>query len=214
MQQMLEAGQIDVPIDAPSLAPSAPRTVDRRLVHKNYDENVLLGQVEEVARGATEIDKEGRTFCRDRFEGVICIQQHHSFFFEHHRDHVPGLYLIEAGRQMSAAVAHLFYGVPFGVEFVMTDFHAWFRNMANLQDRLTIDNTMSRHVYRKGQLSGMHSTEIVRQNGVEVAFMSGAMILKDKNLLARLEHRREARNSATPHSQGDLLLGALPAGNF
>jgi hypothetical protein len=122
--------------------PIVPRT---RLVHKAFEENVLLSHIDEVARGQREVDNEGRPIRKDHFRGTQYIQRNHTFFFEHHRDHVPGLYLIEAGRQMSVAVAHRFYDVPCGVEFVMTDLHVWFRNMANIHDPLI------QHIYRKGQ---------------------------------------------------------------
>jgi len=72
---------------------------------------------------------------------------------------------------------------------VMSEFHVWFRNMATLDDALIIENAMSQHVYRKGQLTGMHSYGSIRQNGIEVAAMSGSMVLMDKNLLRRLERR-------------------------
>jgi hypothetical protein len=173
----------------PIARPIVPRTLDKRLVHKAFEENVLLSHIDEVARGQMVVDNEGRPIRKDHFRGTLYIQRNHTFFFEHHRDHVPGLYLIEAGRQMSVAVAHRFYDVPSGVEFVMTDLHVWFRNMANIHDPLIIENAMSQHIYRKGQLAGMHSSATVRQGGTEVAFMSGSMILMDKNLLKRLERR-------------------------
>ena len=90
---------------------------------------------------------------------------------------------------MSVAVAHMFYGVPFGVEFVLTELAVAFRSMANIHDSLIAYNTMSRHVFRKGQLASMHSAGVIRQGDTEVARMSGTMILMDKNLLKRLERR-------------------------
>jgi hypothetical protein len=169
--------------------PVAPSTLDKRLVHKAQEENVLLSHVEELARNEMEIDADGRSIRKDRFKGLLYIQKNHRFFFEHARDHVPGLYLIEAGRQLAVAVAHLFYAVPFGVEFVMTDIQVCFRNMANIFDPLTIEIAMSRHAYRKEQLTGVHSLGLVRQGDVEVGQMSGSMILMNKNLLKRLERR-------------------------
>jgi hypothetical protein len=192
MDALLECDRADFisAIEQTSIAvPLAPIGLDKRLVHKAHDENVLLSDIEEVARDKTELDKEGRPIRNDHFRGTVSINRYHSFFFEHHRDHVPGLYLIEAGRQMAVAVAHRFYGVPFGVEFVMTDLHVWFRNMANLGDPLIIESAMTQHLYRKGRLTGMQSSGSFRQGGVEVAFMSGALILMDRNLLKRLERR-------------------------
>jgi hypothetical protein len=175
----------------PARPAPAPPVLDRRLVHKSFDENVLLSHIEAVPEsGATEEGDLQKAPCRrDHFEGRLCVQRGHRFFFEHPRDHVPGLYLIEAGRQMSVAVAHMFYGVPFGTEFVMTDLTVEFRNMANIHDPLTAHNVMSRHVYRKGQLMSMHSSGAIRQGGLDVARMAGTMVLMDPNLLKRLERR-------------------------
>jgi hypothetical protein len=120
---------------------------------------------------------------QDHFRGTLYIQRNYSFFFEHARVHVPGLYLIEAGRQMSVAVAHMFYGVPFGVEFIMTELNVEFRNMANVHDPLIAYNIMGRHVYRKGQLASMYSSGVIRQGELDIVRMSGTMVLTDKRLL-------------------------------
>lgn len=174
----------------PSPVPAAGlATLDKRLVHKCYDENVLLSQVEAMP-GKSEAGDSGDPSAReDHFRGTLYVQQAHRFFFEHARDHVPGLYLIEAGRQMSVAVAHMFYGVPFGTEFIMTELNVDFRNMANIRDPLIAYNTMSRHVFRKGQLASMYSAGVIRQGELDVARMSGTMVMMDKGLLKRLERR-------------------------
>ena len=174
-----------------SVSSSAPATLDKRLVHKSCDENVLLSHVEalpDTAESSEGNDQQAPTR-RDHFRGALYVQQNHRFFFEHARDHVPGLYLIEAGRQMSVAVAHMFYGVPFDIEFIMTELNVEFRNMANIHDPLIAYNTMSRHVFRKGQLASMYSAGVIRQGDLDVARMSGTMVLMDKNLLKRLERR-------------------------
>jgi hypothetical protein len=177
---------------APEREPGVSSPVlDRRLVHKSFDENVLISHVEAMPDpGATdEDDLQKAPSRRDHFQGRLYVQRGHRFFFEHPRDHVPGLYLIEAGRQMSVAIAHMFYGVPFGTEFVMTDLAVEFRNMANIQDPLVAHNVMSRHVHRKGQLMSMHSSGVIRQGGLDVAKMAGTMVLMDPNILKRLERR-------------------------
>jgi hypothetical protein len=38
---------------------------------------------------------------KDHFRGILYVHRDHSFFFEHERAHIPGMYLIEAIRQMS-----------------------------------------------------------------------------------------------------------------
>jgi hypothetical protein len=171
-------------------ADAAPSTLDKRLVHKSYDENVLVSHIEAVPAPAEQDQaaeaQSGRT---DHFRGILCVHKSHKFFFEHDRNHVSGLYLIEASRQMSIAVAHVFYTVPFDVEFVMTECSAQFRNVANLDDPLLAELVTSGHVYRKGQLSSMYSEIVVRQRNLEVARLAGTMILLSRQQLQYLEQR-------------------------
>jgi A-factor biosynthesis hotdog domain len=169
---------------------AAPRTLEKHLVHKSYDENVLVAHIEAVpapARQAQVADGEpGRT---DHFRGILCVHDGHKFFFEHDAGHVSGLYMIEASRQMSIAVAHVFYKVPFDVEFVMTECSAQFRNVANREDPLLAEMTVSSHAYRKGRLSSVYSEIVIHQRGVEVARLAGTMILLSKQQLQYLEQR-------------------------
>jgi hypothetical protein len=206
---------------APQIAPVASpvRTIDKRLVHKAYDDNVLLSHVEAVHNPGepAKVDSLGtsirkisarlrtsmlemamrarmifqRTSDRtDHFRGELCVHREHTFFFEHERAHVPGIYLIEGARQMSIAAAHMFYEVPFDVyEFVMTECSARFRNVANLVDPLIAEQTLSKHVYRKGRLLSMYGVVVIRQNNLEIASLSGTIVLLNKNQLKYLEAR-------------------------
>jgi hypothetical protein len=177
-----------VPQAAPIAA--APHTLDKELVHKAYDQNVLVSHIEAVPAPAEQGQiADGRSGRTDHFHGVVRVHQGHKFFFEHDRSHISGLYLIEASRQMSIAVAHLFYQVSLDVEFVMTECSAQFSNVANLEDPLLAKQMMSGHVYRKGRLSSMHSEIVIRQRNVQVARLAGTMILLSKVQLQYLEQR-------------------------
>jgi len=173
-----------------ALGASAQRPLDKRLVHKSYDENVLVSHIEAVPspvhpeQGADS--SSGRT---DHFRGIVCVHPDHKFFFEHDGGHVSGLYLIEAARQMSVAITHVFYNVPLDIEFVMTECSAQFRNVANRDDPLLAQQTTSGHAYRKGRLVSMHSEIVIRQRGLEIARLSGTMILLNKHQLQYLEQR-------------------------
>jgi hypothetical protein len=204
-----------VPQVAPAASPS--RTIDKRLVHKSYDENVLLSHIEAV-RKAGEPEKvnklrtsilrvatrysgrwrivrnlsmifERATGRKDHFRGILYVHRDHTFFFEHERAHIPGMYLIEAIRQMSTAVAHMFYEVSFNLEFVMTECSAQFRNIANIDDPLIAEQTLSRLVYRKGRLVSMYGSTVIRQGNLEIAHMSGTMVFLSKSQLKYLEAR-------------------------
>jgi hypothetical protein len=168
----------------------ATRTLDKRLVHKSCDENVLVSQVEAVPGPVESAPAgDGTSDRTDHFRGVLCVRREHTFFFEHGRGHVPGLYLIEAARQFSIAIAHLFYKVPFDVEFVMTECTAQFRNVANLDDPLFAEQSTSDHVYRKGRLASVIALVVIRQRNLEIARMSGTIVLLSRNQLQYLEQR-------------------------
>jgi A-factor biosynthesis hotdog protein len=216
-------GELDTNL-APQIAPVSPpsRTIDKRLVHKSYDENVLLSHIEAVRNSSEpeKVDKLRTSILRiasklrtsipaiamrarnlstifqratgrtDHFRGILCVHRGHTFFFEHERAHVPGIYLIEAARQMSIAAAHMFYEVPFDVyEFVMTECSARFRNVANIDDPLIAEQTLSRHVYRKGRLVSMYGVVVIRQGHLEIASLSGSIVLLSRNQLKYLEGR-------------------------
>jgi hypothetical protein len=169
---------------------SRSRTIDRRLVHKSYDQNVLISHIETVTGPAEpEHTADSPSDRIDHFHGILCVHKDHPFFFEHERSHIPGLYLIEATRQMVIAIAHLFYKVPFDIEFVMTKCSADFHNVANLDDPLLAEERMSGHVYRKGRLTSMHSDILIRQRNLEVARLTGTIILLKKHQLQYLEQR-------------------------
>jgi hypothetical protein len=207
----------DIKIALPVTPVHSPaRTIDRRLVHKTNDENVLLSHIEAVADpnepqkvhwtksilrtaarqfGQWEITRklgmklEAASSRTDHFRGVICIHRDHAFFFEHERAHIPGLYLMEAIRQMSMAVAHKFYNVAFELEFVLTDCSARFHHVANVEDSIIAEQALSRFTYRKGRLTSMYGTTTVRQGHFEIARLSGTMVFLSKSQLKYLEAR-------------------------
>ena len=163
-------------------------TIDKRLVHKYLDENVLLASLEQLPNDRTA-DGIGRFFCK------IYIHSTHPFFFEHPRNHIPGLYLIEAGRQMGIAISHQFYDVPFDTEFMLLAVGVQFTGIANLFDPVTVVCTMSGHVYKRGQLVSMHEAAIFSQNSKEVCRMDGSLVTMSKDLLKWLE--RQATDGST-----------------
>src|SRR5258707_3015090 len=86
---------------------SIPR-IDRALVHKRHDENVFVSRLQRVLEGDEDV-----------FATQFVLDPGHSFFFEHPLDHIPGLMLVEAGRQAATAASHLFYGVPRNPVFLL-----------------------------------------------------------------------------------------------
>jgi AICAR transformylase/IMP cyclohydrolase PurH len=96
---------------------------------------------------------------------------------------------MEAAQQTAIAVAHLFYGVPLDVEFVATDCSAKFLSVANIDEPLIADQTVSAHVYRRGRLVRMHTTLVIHQAGLERVRLAGTMVLLKREQLRHLEER-------------------------
>ena len=96
---------------------------------------------------------------------------------------------MEATQQTTMAIAHLFYGVPLHVECVLTECSAQFRSMANVGEPLIAEQTMSRHVYRRGRLVRMQTAVVIRQGNLERVRITGTIVLL-KDQLRYLEARR------------------------
>ena len=90
--------------------------VHHKDVHKDYAENLLLEQLSQL----------------DECNYILTIakQTSHRFFYEHPKDHVPGLYLIEAARQAPVAICHHFLGIDFSKPFILNDLQVQFSNFA------------------------------------------------------------------------------------
>jgi hypothetical protein len=176
-------------LNAVARVSTPPRTLDRRLVHKSYDENVLVSHIEAM-RDPKEGGNAGTTERVDHFRGVLCVHPDHLFFFDRRGGgHVPALYLFEAIRQMSSAIAHMFYKVPIETEVAVAESWAQFRNMATLGDPIIAEKTFSKHVYRKSRLVRMHMSVVIRQGTLEIARMSSDLVLLTGQQLSYLEQR-------------------------
>jgi hypothetical protein len=71
---------------------------------------------------------------KDIFRSTMYVDTCHEFFFEHSNDHVPGIMVIEAVRQMVIACCHTFGYIPFEGYHMMIDLmNASFSNFLELQ---------------------------------------------------------------------------------
>jgi hypothetical protein len=170
---------------------SVPTRLNKRLVHKSHDESVLVSRIDAVPPPATagrsaEDAASGRT---DHFRAVLCINWDHPLFFDRDCGHVHAICFMEATQQTTMAIAHLFYGVPLHVECVLTECSAQFRSMANVGEPLIAEQTMSRHVYRRGRLVRMQTAVVIRQGNLERVRITGTIVLLKKDQLGYLEER-------------------------
>ncbi|MEZ4320328.1 MAG: AfsA-related hotdog domain-containing protein [Myxococcota bacterium] len=151
----------------------APGPIDRRLVHKNDDANVLLGRLERV--GA------------HRFAAQLHLVADHPFFFEHACDHVPGLALVEWGRQTGIAVAHRFYDVPLdGFAFVIRELSVTFTSFAELDGPVFGESEVTEVVERRGVLHQMRFGGHFLQHGTSIGTIEGQWTVLPDAVMRRL----------------------------
>jgi hypothetical protein len=181
----IESGVADV------LAPAGarPGMLDKRLVHKTYDDNVVVGRIDAVRSPPAPEESANEQGRIDHFRGILLVDASQVAFFESDCSHVPGLLLVDAAEQVSIAIVHMFYKVPFDIKFVLTDCSAQFRNVGKVNEPLIAEQTMTDHVYRRGRLVSMRSAVIIRQGSLEIARLSGTIVLLDRQQLSYLEQR-------------------------
>lgn len=176
----VEAFVPDTRFDFATLPPAeAPRRVERRHVHKQKPENLLYDSVWE----APGVDDAA---C---YIGRMIVHRQHSFFFEHDRSHVPGMYFVEAGRQLAIAICHLFYGVPFESAFILDRFGVQFSALANVEDQVYTHMAVSNIRYRRDALQSMTLCGDFQQKGRQLVRFEGTLSLLSGALMKKLEAR-------------------------
>jgi acyl transferase domain-containing protein len=129
--------------------------IERHLVHKDEEHNVLIARLEKVAD--------------DTVIAEMTQDLQHPFFYEHPKDHVPGLYLIEATRQLVTALSHLYCGVPMRMSFILDELQARYHRLAETNQPLFLVCKMRDPVYVRGQLLQMYCDTTLVQDDAVVA---------------------------------------------
>jgi len=101
--------------------------IDEKYVHKAEKENVVISNIRRVDDSGNNI-----------FECNLVFDHDLPFFFEHYIDHVPGLLLIEAARQMKTAVSHIYYDIGFDHSFILCSNGAVFKDFVELDSPVTL----------------------------------------------------------------------------
>ncbi|HSY49709.1 MAG TPA: AfsA-related hotdog domain-containing protein [Thermoanaerobaculia bacterium] len=169
---------------------SIPR-LDRSLVHKSRDENVFVSRLERVVEGEEDV-----------FAMQLFLDPEHAFFFEHPLDHIPGLMLVEAGRQAATAASHIYYGVPAGSVFILRDLAVDFTAFADLDRPVFALSRVCDRQVRKGQLTGMFCKGAFFQNEKQIGIMSGRWMIMDRPVAERMREVWRAGAPAARTEQG------------
>ncbi|MEH2437109.1 MAG: AfsA-related hotdog domain-containing protein [Nostoc sp.] len=133
--------------------------IDRNLVHKDKEENVLISHLEKLHE--------------DLIIGEVLQNLSHSFFYEHPKDHIPGLYILEAARQFGTALSHLYYDLPLGTSFILNNLQAQFHHFAETSIPLFVMARISDKVYVNNKLFHLDSRVLFVQNEQIIAEVNG-----------------------------------------
>ena len=155
--------------------------IDKKIVHKVKEENNFVSRIEQVSEGDSDI-----------FISQVAINAKHPYFFEHEYDHVPGLMVIEAGRQIGTAIAHLFYNVSYDIVFILNEMNVRFFRYIDQKKPLFVRSMVRNKLIRKDKLIQMEHDGYFIQDDHEVSYMGGTWQMYNKKIIQRL--RRSAKN--------------------
>lgn len=124
---------------------------------------------------------------------LVCDRSH-AFFFEHSQEHVPGMLLIEACRQMVEAAWHQFGRAPFEDKFVMDTVQVSFHAYVELQPPLLMRLEPRARKSRTGTWEALEPVLEVYQRGVKLGSYGGRCRLVPSSCFSLL---RESMIAAT-----------------
>lgn len=152
-----------------------PAQVEKGLVHKHRQENVFVARSEPVG-------EEGS----GHFIGQLFFPTDHVFFFEHPLDHVPGLMMIEAGRQFGNVVAHRYYDVPHDTIFILNGIEVEFSKFAELDKPVFVNSKVSDTQFKRGRLTAMTYGGHFVQDLEPIGSMTGRWNIYDRRVMERM----------------------------
>ena len=180
---------------AGDFVPGKLNRIDRHLVHKAYEQNVLLSRTKQL--------------CQTIVVGEVVQDITHPFFFEHTKDHVTGLYLIESVRQFCTALAHQYFDISMDESFIVERLEAEFVRFAETDEPLFLVAEVQDNNPLVDLRHQMYIRTSVVQGGVVVANIEGAFrMLPPKEYEAIFERRLAGalsrRGVLTPAEAGDV----------
>ncbi len=141
--------------------------IEKHLVHKDYEQNVLIARIEKLYD--------------DVIVGEATQDISHPFFYEHPKDHVPGLYILEVTRQFVTALSHLHYKVPLSTSFILNEMHTKFHQFAETSQPLFVATKISGKVYTDDRITKMNGDVLLIQNGEVIAEVKGNFQIFEAN---------------------------------
>lgn len=152
----------------------------QKIVHKTHQENVLVKNI----CHETGTLSDGFNY---EYVGDLVFDSSHSFFFEHERHHIPGLLLIEAGRQNSMAITHKFLDIPIAYSFIMNELNSKFKNFAQIEGPIKIYSSVSKQYSKSGRMAKCNIIGKMVQNGHVIIEGDGSFDIIPNRILKRIE---------------------------
>jgi hypothetical protein len=129
---------------------------------------------------------------QNAFIANLYANPRHPYFFEHKLDHVPGLLLLEASRQVGVAGFHLYGKVPTkGMGMMLTELAANFHNYVELY--LPVNFVVQPHevkLHKKGYWLAAKMDALIFQKGLKVAEVRVAGSCINQKTLNRIRARK------------------------
>ena len=129
-------------------------TVLPKFAHKVRPENVLIKNLK-----CTDSSK-------GQYQSELIVDQSHSFLYDYPFavDHVPGLVIIEAAKQMSCVVAHEYWDIPMEYAFAPLKASSKFIRFVELEPAPLLIGTLSYKSVMKGICLADMVTEVFQES--------------------------------------------------
>lgn len=158
---------------------------------------------------------------RNVFYANLYMDSNHPYFFEHPNEHIPGMMLIEATRQLMVACTHKYGNIPLrGMNFILSGLCAEFVQYIELnyptRFRVEFD---SLSVNSKGQWTQYDSTVTILQRNVEAAVVKfEAKVISDKLFekirVGSVDGPKAPRFTILPEYKHDITLTRADGASF
>jgi 2-oxo-3-(phosphooxy)propyl 3-oxoalkanoate synthase len=161
------------------IAESESSLLEKEYVHKQNLENVFIRDIRVLFTSESQ----------DKVITLFHIPRSHPFFFEHSKDHVPGLMLVDAGKQAGTAMCHKIYNVSFDHVFILDQVTIRFMRLASLTAPLFAYNHITDKKFRNKQLCSLQAEGYFFQEGEKVAYMKSCWKIIDPVIFNRIKNR-------------------------
>lgn len=101
--------------------------IEKKFVHKHADNNTFICPPIRLSHQ------------ENIYRTMMIMPSKNDFFLDHPIDHVPGLMILEAIRQVGTAICHIFLNVPLGRKFILYNINSQFFKLASWSQPIYID---------------------------------------------------------------------------